>query len=457
MQLGEPFKSISSRIAAISLLLNAVVLLAVGLYLSTSYRSDIADRFDRQLEIYGTAILTDIADNLPKQQGDLLVRAPDPRFQTPLSGWYWQLSQNGAMVMTSRSLFGSTLNVENLSLPEAPQQVFRNIIGPDGEDLRLAARAVSFSDLPGDFIFMISGDFTITRSASMRFQRNTLTSLAFIGALMSLATFALVRWGLTPLRLVGMRLADIREGRSQRLGGGFAKEIAPLAYEVDALLDYNEKLVERAQRHVGNLAHGLKTPLAVLANYAREQPDNGLLLNETQNMQKQIEHHLARARFAATSEILRPSVDVVPAFDRLVRTLKKIYADKHIEFIRDDVLLLKGDVSDFEDMLGNMLDNACKWAKSTVKVSALYAERNQQCVLELTVEDDGPGLSEQQKQQALKRGVKLDEMVHGSGLGLSIITDLADLYNATFLLLDSTQGGLVAKLILPAAKAAKNS
>ena len=289
--------SISGRIALMSLALNAFVLLMVALYLSASYRADVVAGFDRSLENYGAAILTELAESIGEGNDDR-VSNPDPRYNTPLSGWYWQLMrEDGQLERTSRSLFGTVLDDLPLDALDTGRNFsFAYLTGAGEEDMRMAARFVTFEGRNETFIFVITGDFSLARAAASRFMANTLSTLLVIGLILSLSTLLLVRFGLRPLKLIGTRLYDIREGRSSRLGTGFADEIAPLAGEMDGLLDYNEKLIERARRHVGNLAHGLKTPLAVLANHANENRDDKVLKAEVGNMQRQIDNRRTQQR-----------------------------------------------------------------------------------------------------------------------------------------------------------------
>ena len=249
------------------------------------------------------------------------------------------------------------------------------------------------------------------------------------------AVLVQVRFGLEPLRRMGRALGAIRGGATARLEGAFPAEIEPLAAELNALLDHNEALVERARTHVGNLAHGLKTPLSVLTNEAgRSQgPLAELVGRQVALMRRQVDHHLARARAIATGSILGARTDVLPVLRDLERTLERIYADKAlaIELACPPELAFRGARQDLEEMLGNLLDNACKWAAASV---AVRVEAAPEQVLQIAIEDDGPGLPASRRAEVLERGRRLDEQVPGTGLGLAIVADLAQLYGGRLVL-----------------------
>lgn len=217
------------------------------------------------------------------------------------------------------------------------------------------------------------------------------------------------------------------------------------------MLDHSRELVERSRTHVGNLAHALKTPIAVLTNEARtsDGPLAELVERQTSVMTEQVEHHLRRARAAAHAKALGARTEVAPTITDLARTLGKINSGRGLAILADvpAELSFKGERQDLEEMVGNLMDNACKWAQRTVRVSAARTgERN----LAIVIEDDGPGLDETESQAALQRGVRLDEQAPGSGLGLAIVSDLAHAYGGELTLSRSDLGGLSACIDLPA-------
>jgi signal transduction histidine kinase len=276
-------------------------------------------------------------------------------------------------------------------------------------------------------------------------------SLAVLGLVLVIAVFAQVRYGLRPLARIEAALGAIRSGSAHHLEGEFPSEINPLATEINALLEQNATVLKRARTHVGNLAHALKTPLAVLGNEAAGAEGSlaETAVRQMAVMQRHIDHHLSRARTAAARNLLGARTEVMPAAESLGRTLKRIHAERRLDIALDigPGAAFGGERQDLEEMLGNLMDNACKWAKAEVRVGAAVKDG----LLRLSVEDDGPGLAADARDAVLKPGERLDESVPGAGLGLAIVRDIADLYGGAIALEDSELGGLKVALTLPAA------
>ncbi|MET0430894.1 MAG: ATP-binding protein, partial [Hyphomicrobium sp.] len=262
---------------------------------------------------------------------------------------------------------------------------------------------------------------------------------------------------LLPLRRVEKSLASIRSGQAERLEGNLPAEIEPLQVELNALIESNQDIIDRARTQVGNLAHALKTPLAVITNEAHEDDSvfGTKVAEQAHLMRDQISHYLDRARIAARSNTIGRVTPVEATAEPLVRAIERIHRDKgiSIDFAIQPAAKFQGEKQDLEEMLGNLLDNACKWGKSRVYLAA--SVNNQDTTirrkLRITVEDDGPGLSVEQRAKIGKRGLRLDETKPGSGLGLSIVSDLASSYRGKLRLEASDHGGLKAVLELPAA------
>ena len=252
-------------------------------------------------------------------------------------------------------------------------------------------------------------------------------SLAALGLVLVIAVFVQVRYGLRPLARIEAALGAIRSGSAHRLEGEFPSEINPLATEINALLEQNAAVLKRARTHVGNLAHALKTPLAVLGNEAAraEGPLAETAARQAAVMQRQIDHHLSRARTAAARNVLGARTEVMPAAESLLRTLGRIHAERRLDIVLDigPGAAFGGERQDLEEMLGNLMDNACKWAKAKVRVGATVKDG----LLRLSVEDDGPGLAKEARQAMLNPGERLDESVPGAGLGLAIVRRITDL------------------------------
>jgi signal transduction histidine kinase len=253
-----------------------------------------------------------------------------------------------------------------------------------------------------------------------------------------------------PLRRVSEGLARIREGRARRLEGSFPAEIAPLASELNSLIAHSAEVVGRARGHVANLAHFLKTPLTVLANEAAASSTAlaDTVTRQVTSMRRQVDHYLARARAAGALDVLGSRTEVAPVLNDLVRVIKRMHPDKDISLAVEVAsgLTFRGEREDLEEMAGNLIDNAFKWAHSHIAIQAGPIDGG---FFFLSVSDDGFGLAPEERSRAMERGERLDESVPGTGLGLAIVRDVAKLYGGNFVLGESSLGGLDARLELP--------
>jgi len=264
-----------------------------------------------------------------------------------------------------------------------------------------------------------------------------------------------VRFGLMPLRRLTAGLAAIRAGTAERLEGDFPEEIAPLARETNALIEANREIVERARTHVGNLAHALKTPLSVMVNEANAHGRDAFadkVKEQADIMRDQVARHLERARLAARLTVVGSITEIAPVVTALARTMEKIHRDKGVAVAveADAQAKFRGERPDLEEMIGNLVDNACKWAASRVAISVARETSAKGPAVCIVVDDDGRGLSPAEREQVAKRGQRLDETKPGSGLGLSIVVELARLYGGGLTLGQAPSGGLRAELVLPA-------
>jgi len=281
-------------------------------------------------------------------------------------------------------------------------------------------------------------------------------SVGAIGLLV--AGLTQVRIGLAPFAQLRSRLAAVRQGLSRRVEGSYPSEVQPLVDDLNALLEDRERSVARAQTKAGDLAHGLKTPLAVLAQEA-ERAGTGegselatTVAQQVDRMRRQVDYHLAHARAAASGARLGARCSVEESVEGLVRTLRRLHAERGL-VIETEVpvgLAVRVQREDLDEMLGNLLDNACKWTRSRVRLAA-SAEAAGESEALISVDDDGPGLDPSLQDSVLQRGVRADEASPGSGLGLAIVRDLAELYGGSIRLHESPTGGVRARLELPAA------
>jgi signal transduction histidine kinase len=284
-------------------------------------------------------------------------------------------------------------------------------------------------------------------------------ALMFSAIAAMLIGFATVRRGLAPLDEMRRRLADVRTGAAERVEGRFPTEVQPLVSDLNALLAHQEKAVGRAHAKAGDLAHGLKTPLAILTNEAERAAAEGQtgiaagIREQVERMRRQIEYHLAHARAAASGATPGARCAVLESAQGLARTMPRVHADRAVTIdVRvDPAHEVRCDRADLDEMLGNLLDNACKWARDRVVVrSSMPATDAGPRVVEIRVEDDGPGIEPALREAVLQRGVRADEAAPGSGIGLAIVRELAELYGGAVTLDAAPGGGLSARLTLPA-------
>jgi signal transduction histidine kinase len=329
--------------------------------------------------------------------------------------------------------------------------------GPDGQSLRVIARGISLPPSATDFVFRVAGNRAEVREETRRFNETPAWSLGALGLGLVAAVLLQVRYGLLPLRRLGRSLAEIRLSRASRLEGRFPREVQPLVQELNALVDHNAAVLARARSQIDDLAHALKTPMSVLVNEAaasRGAPA-ATVKRQTARMRRKVDHTLARARAAEAANVLGARTPLAPIVHDLSRTLKRIYTGRPltIDVACDKNAVFAGERQDLEEMIGNLLDNACKWARSHVRVCFDTVEGR----LTVRIENDGSGLAPDSARQMLERGARLDEQVAGSGLGLSIVRDIAALYHGTIAFETSASGGLAVLLSLPGGDSASTA
>src|SRR5215475_4018834 len=465
---GRIFRLIGANSLARRLFVSAtasivVILVATGIVLSSLYRHSVERAFDRRLGVYLKTLVADIAspdeqaaDRFPQSLGE-------PLFELPLSGWYWQvtrLDQTKPEVRTSRSLWDAALpRLDNLGVPAGPGGSRQGYVqGPADQHLRMVERTIDLGE-DGRFVVGVAGDAAEIDEELRGFDEALLVTFGVLAVVLLLTTMFQVRFGLAPLKRISEGLAAIRSGTAERLHGRFPEEIAPLARETNALIDANRDIVQRARTHVGNLAHALKTPLSVMMNEAAGRSEDPLAAKVREQigiMRDQVSRHLERAHLAARTSVVGTVTEVRPVVTALARTMEKIHHDRGVAIDVDAPAEARflGERQDLEEMVGNLVDNACRWARSRVTVETfverpdVYSERR---IVRIVVDDDGPGLSPQQREQVGRRGRRLDEAKPGSGLGLSIVVELASLYGGDLTLGTAPIGGLRAELVLPGA------
>lgn len=446
-------RTLSARLVASSIVAIILALLVAGLVLHELYARSVERTFDARLNVY----LAVLAGEAVTEQGEL-ARAGDlgePRFELPLSGWYWQIRRrsDGKLEQASISLFDGTLSLDEGIKPDAVGVRRGYTHGAGNEQVRMIERDIALSD-GRVYGFAVAGEGAEIEEEKATFADN-LRTMFFAFALFLFLVMGLQVWfGLRPLADLRRELWRVRLGEAEGLGGTFPGELQPLADDLNALIRSNAEIVERSRTHLGNLAHALKTPLSVIVNEARliDQPAGQKIAEQAELMRERTNHALGRARMAATATVVGAVSPAAEAITPLVRSMERIYRDKElaIEAAVPEGLRFRGERQDFQEIVGNLLDNACKWARARVALAATeeITARDQRFML-LAVEDDGPGLTQSEAEEAVKRGRRLDETKPGSGLGLSIVTELVTLYGGSFALERSAAGGLRALVRLP--------
>ena len=427
-----------------------------GLILSGIFRGAVESSFDDRLtfDLEGLVAAAEVDEPGRVSLADRFV---DPRYERVFSGWYWQIAPDGApgaVPLRSRSLFDHTLRPTALTVQDNARWGYA--AGPDNQSLRVLSRRIVFPGEGGEstraFDILVAGNVSETEANIGRFNRTLFWSFTALGIGLIAAILIQVRVWLVPLRRVSEALGRIREGRARRLEGEFPSEIEPLVSELNSLIAHSAEVVGRARTHVANLAHFLKTPLTVLANEA--SASGGALAEsvtrQVTSMRRQVDHYLARARAAGALDVLGSRTELAPVIGDLARVLPRMHADKDLTITSEvqDGLAFRGEREDLEEMIGNLIDNACKWARGKIHVEAGPLDGR----ISVNVGDDGPGLAPEERARAMERGERLDESVPGSGLGLAIVRDIAKLYGGSFALAQSPLGGLEARLELPRAR-----
>lgn len=439
----RPAASLSTRLFAGAAVWLVLILAIGGWVLTWAFRDTVENEFSQRLDAVLRGMIASMATTA-NGSVTLTHSLGDPRFEQVYSGWYWQIALPDGRLVRSRSLWDSTLPVvESDAQPHA-----RRIDGPKGEPLLIAERDIELPDVNGMIHVMVAGALNEVSDGVRRFNLLLATALGLLGLGLVVAILIQVRFGLRPLRALTADVDAVRRGARPHLSGRYPEEIDPLAQAMNGVLEKDAELIERARRHVGNLAHGLKTPLAVISAEFDGTPDRTLLREQIEVMRRLIEHHLGRAAaVAGAGGRLGVVAPVGETAREIAVVLSKVFGDKKltIEIEVDEGVAFSGGREDLEEILGNLMENACKWATSRVRVAA---EQNRDRLL-LIVDDDGPGMSAEQAAEASRRGKRFEEIAPGWGLGLSIVSDLVEVSGGSVSFLKSPLGGLRACVDLP--------
>ena len=440
--------SLTLRLIATSFVWVASALAVAALLLVLLFRGYIEKRFEDSLQGHMEEL---VAASGITTEGvfQMIWRPTDPRFNRPHSGWYWEIRQSDVTATRSDSLWRDNLPVTEPAEGVIPD--LQQFTGPADEPLMALVQKITYPQSKRPLLFMVAGPVSDIEQDVRAFSIQVAITLFVLGLGLWLAVWFQVRFGLRPLQTLKQALADIRQGKEERLPQSFPEEVQPVVNELNAMLDHNASLLHRARTHAANLAHALKNPLTVIRNESRdmEVQKNRIIRQQTDTMAASMDRYLSQARIAGTAGVLGARADVGIIIKDLVFSMKQLYRERSIEFscaIPDDCWF-RGEAEDLEEMLGNLIDNACKWACSKVDITALYTSE----YLTFVVEDDGNGVPEILRDEVIQRGRRLDESVPGSGLGLDIVRDIAELYRGSLELEQSSVGGVRASLVLPSA------
>ncbi|USD64173.1 ATP-binding protein [Vibrio sp. SCSIO 43136] len=429
--------SLKNRLLIAASIWVGALILAAGLLIPNLTKNYLEQEMLNQLSLSMDEITANIDVNA-KGQLILPYRLSDPRFNRPYSGLYWMASTDEQM-LRSRSLWDQVIKFKR----------FRRAEGPNKEKLLTLTRQIYLPDFnqPVTLVVGVDEDPLEETLHKLTGQLWLILLVLFIGILVLIGVQ--VSWSLRPLNKMQKELQRLREGRREQFSHNYPKEIQPLITDLNSLLFHYQELLSRARNHAGNLSHALKTPISVLKNEVRELPEStqNKLNPPIQDLQRHIDYHLGRARMAGSMHILSVSSTPSDCVDALSLAFDKVYAHREILLINelDPGLHVSVEKADLDEMLGNLVENAYKWATSQIR---LYQISKTKDSITLVIEDDGPGIEESLRNQAIKRGVRLDETTPGTGLGLNIVSEMAHSYRGKLSLEAANSGGLKVLLTL---------
>jgi Signal transduction histidine kinase len=437
--------TIHTRMLAGACLMILLVLPASGLLLSYNFQQSIHTAFDERLESLLNVVLASLEYDPVK--GTLI--PPDvpgeSRFSRIFSGWYWQV-EGSEQTLASRSLWD-----ERLSPADSDGLTRHDAIGPNGDRLRVIQRQVTLPGMDQSIHVMVAAPLHSIQAEMDQFNQLLWVSLVVLALILLAGLAVQLRWGLAPLRRIQSDLTRVENGDSDRLETDLPAELTGLANAMNRVLERDQSLIERSRQTADNLAHALKTPIAVIGTLAGRLSDDQrvTLQSEIQRMDAAIRHHLSRAS-AAGPPALGASSNLAETLQPLIQGFERLAQRRQLEcdFIIPETIRVRTDPQDLQEMVGNLVDNAAKWARQRFR---LVVEQSAGGIL-IRVMDDGPGMSADARAAVMGRGVKLDESSAGSGLGLAIARDLAGLYGGDLHLEQSEEGGIEARLRLPEAQ-----
>ncbi len=428
-----------------------LTLVSAGLLLSDLNQNSNFKAFDDRLNLSLETLIG--ASRLDSSDGITVVSSiGDPRYFQPYSGWYWQINDGAKTLARSRSMWDQVFTIDKRLIGGRSQ--FISQVQPSANQakkiekkkLHIIQREISFPGYKNPVTFTVSGDTEEYQENIKKFDNTLSTILIALGVGLMFAVFLQVNFGLLPLNKIKTALFKIRNGDEKNLQDPYPLEVQPLATEINNLLEHNEKIIERAKTHVGNLAHVLKTPLAVVSNEIDGK--DKILSNQVQLMKRQIDRYLKKAHLDSVGKVTKEKINIIELSKKMIGIFLKLYPAKDIQISTN---LENGYVlSSFEDMeevIGNIVENSCKWAGKRVLLEIKESNDNN---IHMVFSDDGPGLPQDQMKKVFARGFRLDEQTPGTGLGLNIVKDIIETSKGKVWLTKSTElGGLEVNIKLP--------
>ncbi|WP_435532833.1 ATP-binding protein [Vibrio hippocampi] len=437
--------SLKTRLLLAATLWLSAMLIVAGVIIPGLVRDYLDQELQQQLSHTMDEVVASLEVN---KQGrlELTSTLSDPRFNQPYSGLYLSID-SADQVVRSRSLWDQHIDVKHKS------KKHKSYFGAKKEQLVAIERTIFLPDVESPVHIIIGQDEDPIEATLQSLTGQLWVILAVLAGGILTLVIAQVSWSLRPLNKMQKELKQLKAGQRSTLEQQYPKEVAPLVDDLNALIFHYQELLDRARNHAGNLSHALKTPLSVLKNdiaHLSEQ-DAAKLAPSIQQIQAQIDYHLGRARMAGSMNILAVKASPSERVDAISMAFDKVYASRELMLISelDTDLFVAVEQADLDEMLGNLLENAYKWANGMIKVNSEVIDGNETNII---IEDDGPGIPEDECAKAIKRGVRLDESTPGTGLGLNIVSEMAHSYRGQLTLHKSTMGGLKAILRLHLAK-----
>ena len=422
-----------------------------GLLLSNVFRESTQKAFEDKLNFFMETLIG--ASRVDSTSSITVVsELGDPRFFRPYSGWYWQINEKSKTLVRSRSMWDQVFTLDKRLIggrakfiDEALRQTAQNNPGVSSQNLVVIQREISFPGMSTPITFMVSGNTNEFEKNISRYNNILVSSLVLLGLGLFVSVFLQVKYGLLPLEKIKNSLFKIRNGDATKLEDIYPTEVSPLAKEINTLLDHNEKIISRAKMNVGNLAHALKTPVAVIKNHITVKKNDDVIDSQMIVIENYINKYLQKARASATSKLKKTKIDITEVIKKMRQIFKKINPELKIIFkSNNEKFLIAGSEDDIDEIIGNVMENACKWTKTQVIIEIFKISKDQ---IKLCISDDGPGLPEKKMKEVFDRGFRLDEQTQGTGLGLNIVKDAVKNLAGSVWLEKSKFGGLKVNII----------